>query len=137
MSKLKSVSLPHGSFFFGPDSHQVKIPMIDVFDPSASWSSLQREFLDDDSGIVNVEEERKRCASYGFGFPTNTTMPLRRRRLFYGALIASDSAEVIKATSMEQYNIYHTVSLIESNTTQNLTPKKWRFFGSERMRRKS
>ena len=131
MNKLKSISFPHGSFFFGPDSHQVDIPVSDAFDPSASWSSLQRELLDDDLDIINVEEERKRCASYGFGLPTNDAMPLRRRRLFYGALISGDSTEVIKATSMEQYNIFHTVSLIESNSTHNLSPKKWRFFGSE------
>ena len=130
MGKLKNISLPHGNFFFGPDSHQVDIPESDVFDPSASWSSLQRELLDDDSDAINVELEKKRCATYDFGFP-DATMPLKRRRLFYGALISGDSAEVIKATSMEQYNIYHTVSLIESNTTQNLTPKKWRFFGSK------
>ena len=143
MNKLKSINLPHGSFFFGPDSHQVQIPESDVVDPSVSWSSLQRDLLDDDSEIINVEKERERCASYGlytgnprnpvsgFELPSNLTMPLRRRRLFYGALISGDSAEVIKATSMEQYNIFHTVSLIESNSTFNLTPKQWRLFGSE------
>ena len=102
-----------------------------MFDSSASWSAIQREMLDDDSEIINVEEEKKRCASYDFDFPSNAAMPLKRRRLFYGALISGDSEEVIKATSMEQYNIYHTVSLIESNSTHNLSPKKWRFFGSE------
>eukprot|EP00986_Skeletonema_menzelii_P005034 scaffold1778_cov135-Skeletonema_menzelii.AAC.3 len=131
MNKLKRISFPHGSFFFGSDSHQIKIPESDVFDSSASWSAIQREMLDDDSEIINVEEEKKRCASYDFDFPSNAAMPLKRRRLFYGALISGDSEEVIKATSMEQYNIYHTVSLIESNSTHNLSPKKWRFFGSE------
>ena len=129
MNKLRSTSFPHGIFFFGSDSHQAKIPKSDMFDPSASWTPLQRELLDD--ADINIEEEKKRCASYNFGFPSNTTLPLKRRRLFYGSLISGESAEVIKATSMEQYNVYHTVSLIESNTTQNLTPKKWRFFGSE------
>jgi len=131
MNKLKKIDVPHGSFFFGFNSHQVKIPKSQVFDRSESWSSLQRELLDDDSDVINVEEEKKRCASFNFGFPNATMMPLRRRRLFYGALISDDSAEVIKATSMEQYNIFHTVSLIESNKTHNLTPKKWRFLGSE------
>mmetsp|Transcript_3032 Transcript_3032/g.5123 ORF Transcript_3032/g.5123 Transcript_3032/m.5123 type:complete len:548 (-) Transcript_3032:110-1753(-) len=131
MNKLRSISSSHGSFFFGPDSHQVQIPKNDVVDLSASWSPLQRELLDDDSDIINVEKERERCASYGFELPSNAKMPLRRRRLFYGALISADTEEVIKATSMEQYNIFHTVSLIESNSTQNLTPKQWRFFGSE------
>lgn len=131
MNKLRSISSSHGSFFFGSDSHQVKIPDSDVIDLSASWTPLQRELLDDDSDAINVEKEKERCASYGFDFPSDATLPLRRRRLFYGALISGDSVEVIKATGMEQYNIFHTVSLIESNSTQNLTPKKWRFFGSE------
>jgi len=128
MNNLNQISFPHGSFFFGANSHQVKIPRSHVFDHSLSWLPLQRKLLDDSD--INAEVEKKRCASYNFGFP-NATMPLRRRRLFYGSLISGDSAEVIKATSMEQYNIFHTVSFIESNTTQSLFPKKWRFFGSE------
>ena len=131
MDQLKQLSFPHGTFFFGVDSHQMKIPESEVFDPSTSWLPFQRELLedDDDSEEINVEEEKKRCKSYGFQFPKGT-LPLKRRRLFYGALISDDSKEVIKATSMEQYNIFHTVSLIESNKIFNLTPKKWRFFGS-------
>lgn len=129
MDQLNHISLPHGRFFFGRNSHQVKIPRSSMFDRSISWSPSQRELLDDLD--INVEEEKERCASFNFRLPNNATMPLTRRRLFYGAMISGDSAEVIKATSMEQYNIFHTVSLIESNTTHNLTPQKWRFFGSE------
>ncbi len=84
-----------------------------------------------DDSDIDLEVEKERCASYNFDFPSNATMPLRRRRLFYGAMIAEDSEEVIKATSMEQYNIYHTVSLIESNATHNFTPRKRKYFGSE------
>jgi len=64
MNKLKHISFPHGTFFFGEDSHQVKIPKNQMFDRSASWSSLQRELLDDESDVINLEEEKKRCASY-------------------------------------------------------------------------
>jgi hypothetical protein len=129
ISKLRIIAFPHGTFYFGSDSQQAKIPKSDAFDPSASWTPLQRELLND--ADINIEVEKKRCASYNFGFPSNATLPLKRRRLFYGAMISGDSAEVLKATSTEQYNIYHTVSLIESNSTHNLSPKKWRFFGSE------
>ena len=95
ISKLRIIAFPHGTFFFGSDSHQAKIPKSDTFDPSASWTPLQRELLDD--ADINIEEEKKRCASYNFGFPSNTTLPLKRRRLFYGALISGESAEVMKA----------------------------------------
>ena len=42
-----------------------------------------------------------------------------RRRLFMGSIIADDSLEVMRAVGMETYNIFHTVSFIESNTTQS------------------
>lgn len=36
--------------------------------------------------------------------------------------------EVLKAVSTEAYNIFHTVSFIESNVTHNLSPRKVRFW---------
>lgn len=78
--------------------------------------------LDDDT--VNVEIERQRCLSYNFNY-TNRT---KRRRLFLGALIANDSWEVMKAVGTEVYNVFHTISFIESNATQNLSPRKLRFY---------
>lgn len=57
---------------------------------------------------------------------------MARRRLFYGALIADNSDEVIQAVSTEAYGIFHMVSLIESNTTQSGTPRGWRYLGTGR-----
>lgn len=60
--------------------------------------------------------------------PTRADQTLsRRRRLFLGALIADDVMEVLRATSTEAYNIFHTVSFIESNVTQNLSPRSWNY----------
>ena len=87
-----------------------------------------RKILNDEE--IDTERERARCASYNFDFPKNTAP--KRRRLFLGALIADDSIEVLKAVGTEAYNIFHTVSFIESNVTTNLTPKKWRFLEDER-----
>mmetsp|Transcript_8873 Transcript_8873/g.19164 ORF Transcript_8873/g.19164 Transcript_8873/m.19164 type:complete len:646 (+) Transcript_8873:135-2072(+) len=105
----------------------------------------------------SVEKERKQCSSYNWDLfhPKNDATPnyystkqksqtrrsrwgnsinnkpttiIKRRRLFLGALIADDSLEVLRAVGMEVYNVFHTVALIECNVTQNLTPRKWRFW---------
>lgn len=83
----------------------------------------QRKLLDDDAVIPSIEAAR--CASYNFPYTNRTT----RRRLFLGTLLADDSFEVLTAVSTEIYNIFHTVSFIESNYTHNLTPRNMRFHG--------
>ena len=128
---LKHKPFPHGTFFFGKDNHQTNIPQNELIDPTSSWTSLQRTLLDDSE--INIEEEKKRCASYNWELPhyNNETKPLQRRRLFCGAMIANDSKEVLQAISTEAYNIFHTVEFIESNYTPNLSPRNWTYFGSK------
>jgi hypothetical protein len=127
LEDLKSLTFPHGTFFFGPTSHQTTPQKSEAMDPSQSWTPLQRQLLDD--SVINKTLEKERCASYNFEFQ-DIPNP-KRRRLFLGALIANDSFETIKASSMEGFNVFHSVAFIESNTTQNHTPRKWRFFGKE------
>ena len=81
----------------------------------------QRKLLDDE--IIDPVVEAARCASYNFPY-TNQT---HRRRLFLGTLLADDSFEVLNAVSTEIYNIFHTISFIESNVTHNLSPRTMRF----------
>jgi len=127
---LKQRSFPHGTFFYGNFNNNIHHSEEAVIDRSSNWTNIQRQLLDDED--INIETEKKRCASYNWELPDySTTKPLKRRRIFYGALIADDSKEVLQAVSTEAYNIFHTVSLIESNATHNLTPRKWRFFGSD------
>lgn len=71
----------------------------------------------------NRTEEKYRCQLYGFKY-CNETKPCPRRRLFMGSLIADDSWDVIHAVAAEGYGMYHTVTFIESNTTQNGSPRK-------------
>ena len=118
---LSVVNHPHGQFSFWPDSHQVQISKETIMKPSLI--DAQRDILDDDD--IDMDRERRRCASYKFDFPIPA--PTERRRLFLGGLIADDSMEVMRAVGLEAYNIFHTVSYIESNSTQNLSPRKWRY----------
>ncbi len=118
----KQHRLVHGTFFFGPHSQEFDI----VPHRRPPLESTQERFLDD--AAIDVEKEMERCARYNFEI-ANETHP-KRRRLFLGALIADDSMEVLQAMGTEVYNIFHTVSFIESNTTQNLTPREWKYYNS-------
>ena len=121
LEDLKRTSLPHGTFFFGQHSHQILIPEYARYEPSLD--PIQKSLLQDEA--IDVDTERKRCDRYNFGFRNQTR---RRRRLFLGALIADDSMEVLEAVGTEAYNVFHTVSFIESNVTHNLKPRAWRFY---------
>ena len=91
-----------------------------------SSTDEQRALLNDEA--VNPEREKERCEKYNFGYDGRT----ERRRLFLGALIADDSMDVLKAVGLEMYNMFHTVSFIESNVTYTLTPREMRFYDSEK-----
>jgi hypothetical protein len=84
-------------------------------------NAAQRKLLDDE--IIDPAVEAARCASYNFPYNNQT----HRRRLFLGTLLADDSFEVLNAVSTEIYNIFHTISFIESNVTHNLSPRNMRF----------
>jgi hypothetical protein len=145
MEQLKQQHVAHGTFFFGPHSHEVDI----ASNYKPPLNSIQRELLDDE--IIDVEKEKERCARYNFRI-NNETHP-KRRRLFLGALIGDDSGkfaqsycassfiaviahllvfirivEVLQAVAMEVYNIFHTVSFIEGNTAHDLSPRNWKYY---------
>ncbi|KAL7435214.1 hypothetical protein ACHAXH_002903 [Discostella pseudostelligera] len=117
------ITLPHGTFFFGPDSHHVEV------DPTykPSFNSIQQELLDDE--IIDVKEEKARCARYSYQLVDEVNP--KRRRLFLGALLGDDSMEVLRAVGTEAYNIFHTVSLVESNSTLTISPRKWKYHDRE------
>mmetsp|Transcript_2515 Transcript_2515/g.5495 ORF Transcript_2515/g.5495 Transcript_2515/m.5495 type:complete len:894 (+) Transcript_2515:69-2750(+) len=122
MNTLERKDLPHGSFLFGPHSHQVNIK----HNFKQSWTEVQKELIDDDDDIVDIEKEKERCDRYNFKL-ANEKNP-KRRRLFLGSLLANDSLEVLKAVGTEAWNMFHTVSFIEGNVTQNLSPREWKYY---------
>ena len=69
-----------------------------------------------------------RCERYGFTYnSTNTTIAPKRRRIFFGALIADESFEVIRAHATEAYGLYDLISVTESNGTFAATSRNLRF----------
>jgi Glycosyltransferase family 17 len=72
---------------------------------------------------IDEEDESIRCQRYGFSFRKGS----KRRRIFLGALVASETIDVLQIHAAEAYNVYHTVALIESNTTFRQTPRELRY----------
>ena len=79
---------------------------------------------------IDIVTERSRCERY------NLTLPLlpKRRRIFWGSLIADDSWHAIAMIAMESYGIFHTAAFVESNRTQNFSSRKLRFPPGSKMK---
>ena len=74
--------------------------------------------------------EAARCHAYGFRSYRNPRR--RRRRLFFGAMLADDSWEVITVVGTEMWNLFHTVAFVESNSTISLkAARPWRFYPNQ------
>ena len=75
--------------------------------------------------ISSHTEETERCRKFGFNVDKNRKT---RRRIFLGSLIADESWHTILAHAAEAHNLYHTVALIESNTTTDGEhTRKWKY----------
>ena len=69
---------------------------------------------------IDRRDPKQRCKEYGFRYrPERKT----QRRIFFGALIASESWELLDISSTESYGVFAGVVFVESNRTQNLTPR--------------
>ena len=69
---------------------------------------------------VDKDDPVARCLRY---HGTYDPQMIRQRRIFYGSLIADESTELLEIVSTEAYGIYHAMVFVESNRTQNFTPR--------------
>lgn len=77
---------------------------------------------------IGNEDPAIKCSRYGYGYnSTATTIAPRKRRIFFGALVADDNYDVVRAHATEAYGLYHLVSITECNSTFAATPRKLRF----------
>eukprot|EP00977_Amphora_coffeiformis_P027612 scaffold34623_cov274-Amphora_coffeaeformis.AAC.14 len=111
--------------------------------PTSFFRVLQRQIDESDDDV--------RCRRYGFTTtpPSTTTRssfwnalwrtqpppPLptrthkkrrRKRRIFYGSLLADEPWELLEIVAAETYGIFHGMVFVESNRTQNFTPRRWK-----------
>jgi len=80
--------------------------------PVSFFEELQRKIDEDD----NV----KRCERYQGYY--NQASP-RNRRIFYGGLIANEPWELFEIVSTETHGIFEGMVFVESNRTQNFSPR--------------
>lgn len=80
--------------------------------PASFFQKLQKN-IDD----MNPEE---RCLRY-----KGTYNPKRNRRIFYGALAASEPWELLEIVATETRDIFSGIVIVESNRTQNFTPRSF------------
>ncbi|KAL7429832.1 hypothetical protein ACHAXH_001372 [Discostella pseudostelligera] len=85
IESLKHITLAHGTFYFGPHSHQVEIDS--TYEPVLN--SMQQELLDDE--VIDVQKEKERCERYNYELVDEANP--RRRLLFLGSLLGDDSTE--------------------------------------------
>ncbi|KAL9178493.1 hypothetical protein ACHAXT_001831 [Thalassiosira profunda] len=80
--------------------------------------------------IIDPAIEEARCGRYNLKYSGRK----ERRRIFYGSTIADDSWHIVSITAMENYGIFHSVALVESNRTHMNNPRDLRFGpGSENL----
>jgi Glycosyltransferase family 17 len=80
------------------------------------------EFFRSIQASIDDIHPHERCARYGVTY--NATHPTNRR-LFFGALIASEPRELLEIVAAEVYGVYAAMVLVEGNRTQNFTPRPW------------
>jgi len=78
---------------------------------------------------VDQADPVARCARYGWTYNTNSTTTMlqqhqrQKRRIFFGALIASEPWELLEIVAAETHAVYEAIVFVESNRTQNFTPR--------------
>jgi hypothetical protein len=98
------------------------------FQNSKSLSLLMNQVLQVERAVpdtfhTSVSDEQL-CQKFEFLNYNNRT---KRRRIFAGGMMADDSWHVIGASALETYGVFHSVTFVESNRTQNFHPRKIRF----------
>jgi Glycosyltransferase family 17 len=91
-------------------------------------SQQPASFFDALRAAIDEDDMHERCARYGGYYYNNethqpTTTTKRRRRLFLGANIATEPWEVLEVIGAEGYGLFAGIVYIESNRTQNFTPR--------------
>lgn len=70
---------------------------------------------------IDEDDEATRCRRYGFKYSGRSRND--RRRIFFGACIADDSHEVLRAVATEIHGMFDTVAFVEANETHTRSPR--------------
>eukprot|EP00522_Entomoneis_paludosa_P017272 CAMPEP_0172447448 /NCGR_PEP_ID=MMETSP1065-20121228/6761_1 /TAXON_ID=265537 /ORGANISM="Amphiprora paludosa, Strain CCMP125" /LENGTH=478 /DNA_ID=CAMNT_0013198755 /DNA_START=91 /DNA_END=1527 /DNA_ORIENTATION=- len=88
-------------------------------------SNRSFDFFENIRKAIDNVEPNVRCSRYGF--QSNNNSPeghqKRKRKIYYGALIASEPWELFHIVGTETFGIFEGMVFVEANRTQNLTPR--------------
>lgn len=89
--------------------------------PLGILSEKPVEFFREFQRKVDESDDAERCRRYNYGY--NPSLPHIPRNLYFGSLVASETWELLEIVGTEAYGIYKGMVLVESNRTQNFTPR--------------
>jgi hypothetical protein len=107
-----SYLIPEGWAFrqaYADDDHKVGILSNK---PMSYFRQLQAQ--------VDNDDNQTRCQRYGGYYSAKNP---QKRRIFYGGLIASEPWELLEIVATETYGLFTGMVFVESNRTQNFTPR--------------
>jgi Glycosyltransferase family 17 len=100
-------------------------------------SSMPREFFQDLQRQIDEDDNVERCRRYGYDYTAHRIMPELRdnarvlppkekqRRIFFGALAASEPWELYEIVGAETYGIFEAMVFVEANLTQMVKPRNF------------
>jgi hypothetical protein len=104
-------------------------------------SALPLDYFHDLQQRIDDDDNIERCKRYHFTYPTSSIeamnnntrilpsnsdqQPTLRRRIFYGALMASEPWELYEIVGAETYGIFEAMVFVESNRTQDFYPRNF------------
>lgn len=89
--------------------------------PVGILSEKPDEFFRSRQIEVDEADPAERCRRYKGTYKS----PGRNRRIFYGALAASEPWELLEIVAAETYGVFAGMVWVESNRTQNFTPRSF------------
>lgn len=106
--------------------HHQKYPNSNVI-PVGILSHKPPSFFKEIRQKIDQDSHAERCRRYGSRFNSTGKKKSRAipRRIFYGALLADEPWELLEIVAAESYGIFAGMVFVESNRTQNLTPRTY------------
>jgi len=89
-------------------------------------SHQPRSYFHSIQQLVDNDNLQERCNRYGFSINNTQDAEPQHRRIFYGSLIAEEPWELFEIVATETFGIFEGMVFVESNRTQNGSPRPFR-----------
>ena len=104
--------------------------IVGILSELSSQNDGDDEFFQTLRDKIDYANNYERCERYGWKYtgPTQEELGPNRlppilRKIYFGSLIANEPWELFEIVAAETYGIYEGIVFVESNRTQNLTPR--------------